>query len=85
VDRNRLIPDITASSAAPAGGSPAPAARLSTALLTELSRLTDRDRTLLDLLADHLTFTTEQLAAVAFGSDGTRPQPAQHPARPGRP
>lgn len=36
----------------------------------ELSRITPRDRHLLTLLAEHRTFTTEQLAALAFGTLG---------------
>jgi hypothetical protein len=37
-------------------------------LLTELGRLTDRDRQLLDLLDQHRVLTTDQVAAIGFGS-----------------
>lgn len=47
-----------------------PAGRLAEVIIVEQGRLTVRDRTLLNLLADHLTFTTEQLAVIAFGSLG---------------
>ncbi|HYN96475.1 MAG TPA: replication-relaxation family protein [Pilimelia sp.] len=39
-------------------------------MVTEVARLTPRDRLILDLLADHHTFTTDQLAHLAFGSLG---------------
>jgi hypothetical protein len=37
-------------------------------ILTELGRLTDRDRRLLALLDEHRVLTTDQIAAIAFGS-----------------
>lgn len=69
-DRQRLIGTITTSGTTGAAGQPMPAGRLAQAIIVENGRLTLRDRTLLNLLADHLTFTTEQLAAIAFGSLG---------------
>jgi DNA-binding CsgD family transcriptional regulator len=66
VARSRLIPDITRSNPRPAG-SPA---RGPAALVAELARLTIRDRRILALLAEHATFTTDQIAALAFGSLG---------------
>jgi hypothetical protein len=66
VDRHRLIRDITPVGAASVVG----AARLSAVVVVELARLTDRDRYLLDLLHDHSTLTTEQVATLAFGSAG---------------
>jgi hypothetical protein len=66
VDRNRLIGDIT-----PGGTAAGPAVRLTAvAVAAELSRITPRDRLILDLLADHHTFTTDQLADLAFTSLG---------------
>ena len=68
MDRNRLIRDITPTSAqasAPTG------ARLTASVVAgELPRLTPRDRLLLDLLDQHKTFTTDQLVDLAFGSLG---------------
>ncbi|MGH3433848.1 MAG: replication-relaxation family protein [Thermocrispum sp.] len=66
MDRNRLIGTITPRGAASVVG----AVRLSAVVVDELARLTDRDRYLLDLLFDHGTLTTEQVAALAFGSVG---------------
>jgi hypothetical protein len=40
------------------------------AVAAELSRITPRDRLILDLLADHHTFTTDQLTDLAFTSLG---------------
>jgi hypothetical protein len=58
VDRNRLIRDIP-----PAG------ARLTSSVVAgELTRLTPRDRLLLELLDQHKTFTTEQIHTLAFTS-----------------
>lgn len=57
MDRSRLIAPISNS-------------RGYRAVADELPRLTDRDRTILGLLAEHQTFTTDQLAAIAFGSLG---------------
>jgi hypothetical protein len=66
VDRNRLIRDITVS-----GTAAGPAVRLTAPVVAaELSRITPRDRLILDLLADHHTFTTDQLAHLAFTSLG---------------
>ena len=66
MDRNRLIRDITVS-----GTAAGPAVRLSaSAVADELSRITPRDRLLLDLLADHHTLTTDQIADLAFTSLG---------------
>ncbi len=66
MDRNRLIRDIppaSTSSSAPTG------ARLTaSAVAGELTRLTPRDRLLLDLLDQHKTFTTEQIHTLAFTS-----------------
>ncbi len=66
MDRNRLIRDITptsTSSSAPTG------ARLTASVVaSELTRLTPRDRLLLDLLDAHKTFTTEQIHTLAFTS-----------------
>lgn len=68
MNRNRLIRDITPTSAqasAPTG------ARLTASVVAgELTRLTPRDRHLLDLLDQHKTLTTDQLVDVAFGSLG---------------
>lgn len=58
MDRNRLIRDIP-----PAG------ARLTSSVVAgELTRLTPRDRLLLELLDQHKTFTTEQIHTLAFTS-----------------
>lgn len=66
MDRNRLIRDITPSGTQAAGSS-----RLTASVVAaELSRLTPRDRFILDLLDQHCTFTTDQLADLAFGSVG---------------
>lgn len=66
MERNRLIRDITptsTSSSAPSG------ARLTASVVAgELTRLTPRDRLLLDLLDQHKTFTTEQIHTLAFTS-----------------
>jgi len=70
VDRNRLIRDITPRVTRPGVASVVGAARLSAVVVDELARLTDRDRHLLDLLDQHQTFTTDQLATLAFGSVG---------------
>lgn len=78
MDRNQLIRDITprataagsviGSVAGPPGG---PAARLTAvAVAAELSRITPRDRLLLDHLDQHRTFSTDQLAALTFGTIG---------------
>lgn len=65
MERNRLI-DIKPSATA-AG----PAGRLTaTAVADELSRITPRDRHLLDLLDLHHTFTTDQITDLAFTSIG---------------
>ncbi len=66
MDRNQLIGAITPRGAA----SVVAAVRLSAVVVDELARLTDRDRYLLDLLDQHQTFTTDQLATLAFGSVG---------------
>jgi hypothetical protein len=67
VDRNRLIRDIPSYRA----GGAASGARLTAALVAaELARFTPRDRLLLDLLDQHHTFTTDQLADLAFGTVG---------------
>jgi hypothetical protein len=66
VNRNRLIRDITVS-----GTAVGSAVRLSAVVVAdELSRVTPRDRLILDLLDQHYTFTTDQLAALAFTSLG---------------
>ncbi len=65
MDRNQLIGAIT-----PRGAASVAAVRLSAVVVDELARLTDRDRYLLDLLHDHSTLTTEQVATLAFGSAG---------------
>jgi len=65
VDRNQLIGAIT-----PRGAASVAAVRLSAVVVDELARLTDRDRYLLDLLSDHATLTTDQVATLAFGSVG---------------
>lgn len=66
MDRNRLIRDIppaSTSKSAPTG------ARLTASVVAgELTRLTPRDRLLLDLLDQHKTFTTEQIHTLAFTS-----------------
>ncbi|GIJ74171.1 hypothetical protein Voc01_090880 [Virgisporangium ochraceum] len=65
MERNRLI-DIKPSTTA-AG----PTAHLTaTAVADELSRITPRDRQLLDLLDQHRTFTTGQITDLAFTSVG---------------
>jgi hypothetical protein len=64
VDRNRLIRDINGTAAGPA-------VRLTASVVAaELSRITPRDRYLLDLLRDHQVLTTEHLADLAFGTVG---------------
>jgi hypothetical protein len=78
VDRNQLIRDITPR--ATAAGSVAghldgrpggPAARLTAvAVAAELSRITPRDRHILDLLDQHQTLTTGHLTALVFTSTG---------------
>jgi hypothetical protein len=66
VNRNRLIGDIT-----PSGTAAGPAVRLTASVVAaELSRITPRDRLLLDQLSDHHVFTTEQLADLTFGTIG---------------
>lgn len=66
MDRNRLTTHVTSSG--PAAGS---GTRLTAgAVAAELSRITPRDRLILDLLDQHRTFTTEQLADLAFGTVG---------------
>ena len=66
MDRNRLIGDIT-----PRGTAAGPAVRLTASVVAaELSRITPRDRLLLDQLCDHHVFTTEQLADLTFGTIG---------------
>jgi len=65
VDRNRLIRDIT-----PVGTAAGSAARLTAVVAAELSRITPRDRLILDLLDQHRTFTTDQLADLTFGTVG---------------
>jgi hypothetical protein len=47
-----------------------PASRLPAAVVAEVARLTPRDRLILALLTDHQTFTTDQVADLAFGSLG---------------
>jgi hypothetical protein len=67
VDRNRLIVPITPSAAR----TPASSRRSAgDAILAEASRVTPRDWVLLELLADHYTLTSDQLAAALFGSIG---------------
>ena len=66
MDRNRLIWDIN-----PSGTTGGSGTRLTaSAVAAELSRITPRDRQLLDLLDQHGTFTTKQLTALAFGTVG---------------
>jgi hypothetical protein len=66
VDRNRLIVNIP-----PTGTPAARSSRLTASVVAaELSRLTPRDRLLLDLLDRHSTFSTEHLVCLAFGSPG---------------
>lgn len=65
MNSGRLIVPITAS------GDSSPHARVTVrAVAGELSRITPRDRDLLNLLAAHRTFSTEQIAAMCFGSSG---------------
>ena len=68
MDRNRLIRDTTPTSV----HAPAPnGARLTASVVAgELTRLTPRDRFLLNLLDQHKTFTTDQLVDLTFGSAG---------------
>jgi len=66
VDRNRLIRDITPTTA----NSPARARLTASVVAAELARFTPRDRLLLDLLDQHSTLTTEHLTDLAFGSLG---------------
>lgn len=62
MNRNRLIGDITARG---------PAVRLTASVVAaELSRITPRDRLLLDYLHQHHTLTTEQLSDLTFGTVG---------------
>lgn len=70
MDRSRLIPDITSTNPRPVGGPPARPAGGPAAIVAELARLTGRDRRILALLGEHATFTTDQIAALAFGSLG---------------
>ena len=66
MDRNRPIRDIT-----PSGTAVGSAVRLTASVVAaELSRITPRDRLLLDLLHDHHTFTTDQVTDLAFTSLG---------------
>ena len=68
MDRNRLIRDIpptSTSSSAPHG-----ACLTASIVARELGRLTPRDRLLLTLLDQHQTFTTDQVADLAFGTLG---------------
>jgi Replication-relaxation len=66
VDRNRLIAGIT-----PAGTAAGPAVRLTAGVVAgELSRITPRDRLLLDHLDQHHVLTTEQVADLTFGTVG---------------
>lgn len=68
MNRNRLISTITPTSA---NASVPVGARLTASVVAgELTRLTPRDRLLLDLLDAHRTFTTDQLVDLAFGSVG---------------
>ncbi|GAA0490944.1 hypothetical protein Ade02nite_23280 [Paractinoplanes deccanensis] len=68
MDRNRLIRDIPPTSAT---GTASSRGRLTASVVAgELTRITPRDRHLLDLLDQHKTFTTEQLVDLAFGSIG---------------
>ena len=68
MNRNRLISTITPTSTSGAASS---AARMTASVVAgELTRLTPRDRLLLDLLEQHKTFTTDQLVDLAFGSVG---------------
>jgi Replication-relaxation len=70
VDRNRLIGDITGSGSA-AGSVGGSAVRLTASVVaSELSRITPRDRLLLDQLSEHHIFTTEQLSDLTFGTVG---------------
>ncbi|MEV8515906.1 replication-relaxation family protein [Dactylosporangium sp. NPDC051484] len=55
----------------PTSGQAASSSRLTASVVAaELARVTPRDRLLLDLLNQHQTFSTEQLATLAFGSVG---------------
>lgn len=66
MDRNRLIGDITAR-----GTAAGPAVRLTAGVVAaELSRITPRDRLLLDHLDQHRVLTTEQVADLTFGTVG---------------
>jgi len=66
VDRNRLIRDIPPTRTSASGSS-----RLTVSVVAgELSRLTPRDRLILDLLDQHQTLTTDQLVDLVFGSTG---------------
>ncbi len=61
MNRNRLINNIPSTAAS--------GSRLTASVVAaELSRFTPRDRQLLDLLHEHQTLTTEQIADVAFGA-----------------
>jgi hypothetical protein len=66
VDRNRLIRDIPPTGTQPAA--PVSTRLTASVVAGELGRLTPRDRLLLDLLDQHQTFTTDQLATLAFSS-----------------
>ena len=63
--RNRLIGTITTGGTTPAQ---AGAGLTASVVARELSRITPRDRQILDLLDQHGTFTTEQITALTFGS-----------------
>lgn len=66
MDRNRLIRDIPPTSRPRSG--PTGARLTASVVAAELTRLTPRDRLLLDLLHEHQTFTTEQIHTLAFTS-----------------
>ena len=68
MERNRLIRDITPTS--PSSSAPTGARLTASVVARELGRLTPRDRLLLNLLDQHQTLTTDQLAEVAFGTLG---------------
>ncbi len=66
MERNRLIREITPTS--PSSSAPTGARLTASVVAGELTRLTPRDRLLLDLLDQHKTFTTEQIHTLAFTS-----------------
>lgn len=62
MSRSRLIRSISSHAKSPTRSD------TTEGVATELARITPRDRWILDLLAEHRVFTTDQIAAMAFSS-----------------